>query len=77
MNTFDFENKLLLAGLSKQTFSDLTNIPIRTISNWLITRKGKEGRTPTWVEPYLDLYLENNQNKIFIKKLIKELKNDE
>lgn len=77
MKVTDFENKLLLAGLTKQTFSNLTNTPIRTISNWLITRKGIEGKTPKWVEPYLNLYIENNQNKIFIEKLIKELKNNE
>tara|TARA_R110002050_G_scaffold56_1_gene403 strand:- start:516 stop:764 length:249 start_codon:yes stop_codon:yes gene_type:complete len=76
MNNSDFEDKLLSAGLTKQSFSNLTNVPIKTISNWLITRKGKAGKTPNWVKAYLNLYIENNQNKIFNEKLIEELKKD-
>ena len=76
MNNSYFEDKLLLAGLSKQTFSNSTNIPIRTISNWLTSRKGKEGKIPNWVEPYLDLYIKNRENETHIKKLYEELKKD-
>ena len=58
MNNSYFEDKLLLAGLSKQTFSNSTNIPIRTISNWLTSRKGKEGKT-------------QELNSVFNSKIIK------
>lgn len=76
MNSSYFKDKLLLAGLSNQTFSYLTKIPIRTIENWLTSRKGKEGKIPNWVESYLDLYIKNRENEILIKKLYKELKKD-
>lgn len=74
MDNSNFENKLLIAGLTKQTFSDLTNTPYGTITNWLSSRKGNKGKIPKWVEPYLDLYIENKENQIYIKKLFKELK---
>ena len=39
-------------------------------------RKGKEGKIPNWVEPYLDLYIKNRENETHIKKLYEELKKD-
>ncbi|MCR1816389.1 XRE family transcriptional regulator [Aliarcobacter butzleri] len=74
MDNFNFEDKLLIAGLTKQTFSDLTNIPSGTITNWLTSRKGNKGKIPNWVEPYLNLYIENKENQIHIKKLYKDIK---
>jgi len=76
MNNSEFENKLLLAGLDKLIFSNLTNTPIRTISNWFTSRKGKIAKTPKWVEPYLDLYIKNRKNEIYIEKLHEELIKD-
>jgi len=76
MNNSDFEDKLLLASLTRKIFSISTGTPISTISNWFTKRKGKEGKTPYWVEPYLDLYIQNRDNKIHIKKLYEELKKD-
>ena len=74
MDNTNFEAKLSIAGLTKQAFSDLSNIPYGTICNWITSRKGKKGKIPNWVEPYLNLYIENKENLIHIKKLHKELK---
>lgn len=76
MDNTNFENKLLIAGLTRQTFSILTNTPLGTISNWLYSRKGKKGNIPYWVEPYLDLYIKNRENETYIRKLYEELKKD-
>lgn len=74
MNGVDLETKLISAGLTKESFSELTNTPAATIKNWMAKRKGKSTNCPHWVEAYLDLYLENQENKIYIRKLIEELK---
>ncbi|WP_419768220.1 XRE family transcriptional regulator [Arcobacter sp.] len=76
MNNLEFEEKLLLAGISKEKFAKLTNIPISTIRNWTTKRNGKESNCAKWVESYLDLFIQNKENKIYINKLIKELKNE-
>lgn len=73
----ELKDKLVSAGLTKEHFSKLTNTPIATIHNWLTRRKGTESKCPDWVEPYLDLYLENHANKIVIKRLLEELKDGE
>lgn len=44
MDNTNFEAKLLIAGLTKRAFSDLTNIPYGTICNWITSRKGKKGK---------------------------------
>jgi hypothetical protein len=76
MSNSEFNEQLLSASLTKQKFADLTNTPIRTIDNWLGTRKGKPGKIPNWVEPYLNLYITNKDNETHIKKLYEELKKD-
>ncbi len=68
MNANLFKEKLLQAGLTKEQFSNLTNTPIPTINGWLTTRTNK---TSVWVEPYLDLYIENNKNKVLNEELLK------
>lgn len=77
MNPSKFKLMLLSAGIDKTDFSKLTEIPIYTINGWITKRNGKNSKFPCWVEGYLNLLIENNQNKIFIEKLIKELKNDD
>lgn len=74
MNGIDLETKLLSARLTKESFSELTNTPVATVKNWMVKRKGKSSNCPPWVEAYLDLYIENQDNKILIRKLINELK---
>lgn len=74
MNGIELENKLIVAGLTKESFSKQTNTPIATIKNWMAKRKGKYINCPTWVDAYLDLYIENQENKIHIRKLLEELK---
>jgi hypothetical protein len=76
MNNQDFETNLLLSGLTKQKFAEITSTPIGTIRNWTSNRKDKQGNIPNWVEAYLSLYLQNRKNEIYIEKLIKELKNE-
>lgn len=74
MNNIELKNKLIVAGLTQESFSQLTNTPIATIKNWMTKRKGKSINCPTWVNTYLNLYIENQENKIHIRKLIEELK---
>lgn len=74
MNCIEFEKKLVDAGLTKESFSGLTNIPIATVKNWMAKRKGKYSDCPKWVEPYLNLHIDSKENKIYIKKLIEELR---
>lgn len=76
MSNSEFKDLLLSASLTKEKFADLTNTPIRTIENWLTTRKGKPGNIPNWVELYLNLYITNKDNEMLIKKLYEELKKD-
>ena len=73
MNGVDLETKLISAGLTKERFSGLTNTPMATIKNWIAKRKGKSSNCPPWVKAYLDLYIENQENKIHIRKLIEDL----
>lgn len=77
MTPIKFKEMLLSAGIDKTNFSELTKIPICTINGWISKRKGNDSKFPCWIEGYLNLLIENNQNKIFIEKLIKELKNYE
>lgn len=73
MNSTQFEKQLLLAGLTKEEFSELTNTPMGTIRNWTTKRNGNCAK---WVESYLDLFIQNKENKVVIKKLINEIKGD-
>ena len=47
----DFENKLKELGLNKRDFSELCGLGYTTITNW----RGF-GKTPEWVESYLEFY---------------------
>lgn len=76
MSSSEFKDLLLTASLTKYKFADLTNTPIRTVENWLTTRKGKPTNIPNWVTLYLNLYISNRDNEILIKKLYEELKKD-
>ncbi len=68
MNANLFKEHLLLAGLTKEQFSILTHTPLPTINGWLTTRTNK---TSEWVNSYLDLYIENRNNKVIIEDLKK------
>lgn len=74
MESFDFNKKLLIAGLKKEDFSKLTKIPASTIAGWTTKRNNKSQVCPTWVEPYLDLYIKNRENEIVVKKLLNDFK---
>lgn len=74
MNGVELEKKIIAATLTKEDFSKLINTPMGTIKNWMTKRKGKPVNCPAWVEAYLDLYIENQENKIHIRKLVEELK---
>ncbi len=65
-----FKKTLLKAGLTKEDFSNLTNIPLPTINGWLTKRTNK---TSNWVKAYLDLYIENNKHKVVIEDLKKDI----
>jgi hypothetical protein len=72
MNYDLFKDKLLEAGLDKERFISLTNTPETTYNNWAKTNTYK---TPNWVEVYLDLYIKNRENEIYIAKLKKDFFN--
>jgi hypothetical protein len=65
-----FKKKLLEAGLDKERFLSLTKTPKGTYEGWASKRNFK---TPYWVQAYLDLYIENRNNEIYISKLKEEL----
>lgn len=67
----DFRKKLLEAGLDKEQFMSLTQTPKGTYDGWAAKRIYK---TPHWVEAYLDLYIKNRNNEIYISKLKEEQK---
>lgn len=64
-----FKEKLLQAGLDKEQFINITKTPKTTFNNWA---KKNVYKTPDWVEAYLDLYIENKENYIYITKLKKD-----
>jgi hypothetical protein len=70
MNANLFKKTLLIAGLTKEEFSKLTRTPIPTINGWLTKRTNK---TSNWVKSYLDIYIENNNNKVVIENLKKDI----
>lgn len=47
----DFESRLKELGLNKRDFSELCGLGYTTITNW----RGF-GKTPEWVESYLEFY---------------------
>ena len=51
MTNTDFENKLKALKLTKRDFSELCGLGYTTITNW----RGF-GKTPEWVESYLEFY---------------------
>ena len=51
MDNLDFENKPKELRLSKRDFSELCGLGYTTITNW----RGF-GKTPEWVESYLEFY---------------------
>lgn len=71
MNANLFKKTLLKAGLTKEEFSKLTNTPIPTINGWLTKRTNK---TSNWVKAYLDLYIENNNHKVVLEDLKKDIR---
>jgi len=69
MNIKDFELLLLDAGLTLETFSTKTKIPLATINNWFAKRQGKTTQEPKWVQSYIEMYIENKKNKNIIEYL--------
>lgn len=65
LNT-DFENKLKVLGLSKRDFSELCGLGYTTITNW----RGF-GKTPEWVESYLEFYELAQKYKAIVANLPK------
>lgn len=69
MHYESFKEKLLKAGLDKDKFISLTKTSENTYNSWA---KKSTYKTPNWVEAYLDLYIENRENEIYIAKLKKD-----
>jgi len=61
-----FKEKLVIAGLNVKSFAQQANISYSTCNNWTTST------TPSWVESWLNLYIENQKlNKL--KELAKEI----
>ena len=54
MNNQAFEELLKRAGLSKKDFAALVEMNYNSVTNW-----NKSDKIPQWVEPFLNLYIEN------------------
>lgn len=51
MDNLDFENKLKALNLTKRDFSELCGGSYNNIAGWK-----QKGKTPEWVESYLEFY---------------------
>ena len=62
-----FHDLLKKAGLSKKEFASMVGTSAGAVSNW-----GTSGRDiPYWVEPFLNLYIENKECRN-LKEILKE-----
>ena len=61
-----FENKLKELGLSKRDFSNLTKLNYVSVAGWK-----QKGKTPEWVESYLEFYELAQKYKAIIANLPK------
>lgn len=67
-----FKEKLLEAGLDKEKFLQLTGTTVNTYNNWA---KKSTFETPKWTQAYLDVYIKNRENEIYIAKFKKDFLN--
>lgn len=56
MTKEQFQNRLKELGINKQDFSEISQVPYSTVTNWGVLRDGKPMVVPIWVEPFLDYY---------------------
>ncbi|SFV90179.1 hypothetical protein MNB_SV-4-1295 [hydrothermal vent metagenome] len=67
-----FHDLLKKAGLSKKEFAAMVGTSAGAVSNW-----GTAGRDiPYWVEPFLNLYIENKECRN-LKQILKEALKDQ
>ncbi|BAF73354.1 helix-turn-helix transcriptional regulator [Sulfurovum sp. NBC37-1] len=67
MNKEQLTSMLKGIGLSKKDFAELANISYNTVNNWNDDNKP----IPSWVESWLDLYIDNKECKE-LKQLLQE-----
>ncbi len=67
MNKDQFNTLLKRAGLSKKAFAEIASISYNTANNWNDDTKP----IPQWVEPFLNLYIENKECRN-LKQILKE-----
>jgi len=72
MNKEQFTSLLKSAGLSKKAFAEIANISYNTANNWNDDTKP----IPQWVEPFLNLYIENKECRN-LKQILKEALKDQ
>jgi predicted transcriptional regulator len=56
MTKEQFQNRLKELGINKQDFSEISQVPYSTVTNWGVLRDGKPMVVPIWVEPFLNYY---------------------
>ncbi len=64
-----FLEKLKEASISKEEFTELTNISSNLVKGWVTRRQGR--KTQPWVKSWLELYINNKEKDIVIKALKK------
>lgn len=66
MDNLEFENKLKELGLTKRDFSNLCMLGYTSVAAWK-----QKGKTPEWVESYLEFYELAQKYKAIIANLPK------
>ena len=66
MDDLEFENKLKELGLTKRDFSNLCVLGYTSVAGWK-----QKGKTPEWVESYLEFYELAQKYKAIIANLPK------
>ena len=69
-----FQERLKNLNINKQEFSEISNVPYSTVTNWGVMRDGKPMVVPVWVEPFLDYYENSIQRKDYDERIDKAAK---
>ena len=56
MKKDEFVQLLKKSNISREEFSILAEIPLATVRNWGVSRKGRVLEIPNWVRPFMKHY---------------------
>ena len=69
-----FQERLKSLNINKQEFSEISNVPYSTVTNWGVMRDGKPMVVPVWVEPFLDYYEKANKLDFVMVEICEKIK---